>query len=130
MSGSKIKIEEHDYITVDNNRSRIYFTQRNQPHTLRCISLGGAPTFAYTDDQLKGTAGVALDRDGNVYVCGSYSNNVHQISPDGVLIRTIDVGMKNPYCICFNNTGDHMAVVNNIDGKIRQLSVMRFALPI
>lgn len=48
---------------------------------------------------VQNASGVAVDREGNVYVCGQASNNVVQVSPDGSKVRellTSEDGINNP----------------------------------
>lgn len=49
--------------------------------------------------------GMAVDQRGNVYVAGHYSNNIHQVSPEGGLIQIIapeDDGFKKPIMMISN----------------------------
>ncbi|OWF48973.1 E3 ubiquitin-protein ligase Midline-1-like [Mizuhopecten yessoensis] len=51
---------------------------------------------------VEGTTGIDLDRQGNVYVCGSSSNNIIQMSGDGSNVRelmTSSDGIKRPRAI-------------------------------
>ena len=62
--------------------------------------------------------GVAVDNDGNIYVCMCTSNKVHQTTPDGRVKRDLlceKDGLQGPKAICFSPSNDVFLVtcVNN-----------------
>ncbi|XP_033731356.1 E3 ubiquitin-protein ligase TRIM33-like [Pecten maximus] len=62
---------------------------------------------------VKGTTGIDVDREGNVYVCGCRSNNVIQMSEDGTNVRellTSSDGIKSPRAISVY--GDKVVITN------------------
>lgn len=46
------------------------------------------------EDPLQLPAGAVVDASGNVFVVGSYSDNVLRITPDGVISEIIDAGQR------------------------------------
>ncbi|XP_033745025.1 E3 ubiquitin-protein ligase TRIM68-like [Pecten maximus] len=63
---------------------------------------------------VKGTAGIDIDREGNLYVCGAVSNNVIQMSEDGTNVRellTSSDGIKLPRAISV--CGDKVVITSD-----------------
>ena len=69
----------------DNN---IYYTDYIK---LYCIKKDGSNVLTFSSSDLKGIYGIDTDRQGNVYVVGSDSNNILRLSPDG---QNSDIIMK------------------------------------
>ena len=99
-----------EYMAVDEIRKHVI-----QPcltdKAVYCFDYEGYPKFKYTS--ANHPYGVALDGDGNVYVC-SYSeyaiHTIHTISPTGKTIRIIKENCPtNPRAIAFKN-GEKFAV--------------------
>jgi hypothetical protein len=60
--------------------------------------------FTYTSPTLTNTRGIDVDVEGNVYIVGYTSNNIHQITSEGKHIRTIsttDFGISLPWVLRF-----------------------------
>lgn len=60
--------------------------------------------FTYTNSKLKSPRDIDVDREGNVYICGYKSENIHQLSNDGRLVGifpTGKIGIKQPWVIRF-----------------------------
>ncbi|KAL3843097.1 hypothetical protein ACJMK2_021050 [Sinanodonta woodiana] len=113
----KVKLDEcntRNYsscIVIDKTRIRAYITCYDT-NTLYIFSLSdGANAKIYKSTELQGPDGIAIDGDGNVYVVGSLSNNIHQLSAEGRLIRVIteDVPL-NPSAISFNESGNKLVL--------------------
>ena len=78
---------------------------------LHCITLDGKPVFQYSHDKLQDITGVTVDCAGNIYVCGLYSRNVHQLSRDGKLQRIMfDNLPAGPFCISFSKDYDKAVI--------------------
>ena len=100
------------YITTRDDDT-LWYTFYNEK-TLNCIKLDGSPVFQYSHHKLQWTKGVTVDRFGNIYVCGSDSKNVHQLSHDGKLKRIILNNLPgNPYSIGFNKRNDKVVLVSH-----------------
>ena len=84
---------------------------------IHCITLDGKSVFKYSHDKLQGTRGVTVDCDGNIYVCGYHSKNVHQLNRDGKLQRIMfDNLPANPYFISFSH--DYGKAVIGCNGRV------------
>ena len=103
-----------EYMAVRDDDSLCYTVLGGR--VLHCIKLDGTSVFQYSHDSLVYTYGVTVDCDGNAYVCGYNSRNVHQLSRDGQLQRIMfDNLPANPWCICFSK--DHNKAVIGCDGR-------------
>ncbi|XP_061180278.1 uncharacterized protein LOC133188809 [Saccostrea echinata] len=70
---------------------------------LVCIK-DNAEVMHYSDKELRSPRGFAVDREGNFYICGMDSNNIHQVRPSGSLVKLLlhsKSGIRNPYAIDF-----------------------------
>lgn len=63
----------------------------------------GNVLFEYTDKSLDNARGLAVDDSGRFFVCGTSSNNVHQVSADGKQISIIlsDEDVTAPQAVCY-----------------------------
>ena len=109
-------LKSFDFMAVDEERSHVI-----QPCTtdkaVYCFDFNGNPKFKYTNPELKDPRGVALGRDGNIYVCNYdfYASCIHVISPTGSASRLIKDGC--PRCslaIAFNKDGDSFVVSEDL----------------
>jgi hypothetical protein len=60
--------------------------------------------FTYSSPTLSNPRGIDVDVEGNVYIVGYGSNNIHQITSEGKHIRTIsttDFGISSPWALRF-----------------------------
>ncbi|KAL3836120.1 hypothetical protein ACJMK2_021571 [Sinanodonta woodiana] len=77
------------------------------------FTLDGQIVYRYTDKNLKQPHGVGADKEGNIYVLGYESNNLHQVSPGGECIRVISSEIpQNPRHICFTETKDVLLITH------------------
>ena len=93
----------------DNN---IYYTDY---HTVYCIKKDGSSVFTFSSPDLRGIYGIDIDRQGNVYVVGSDSNNILRLSPDGQsrdIIMEEEDGIINPLKVCFSRDFKKLFVSN------------------
>ncbi|KAK3083192.1 hypothetical protein FSP39_016446 [Pinctada imbricata] len=104
-----------DYMAVRDDTSMCYTVFGGRK--LYCITMDGTPVFTYSHDKLQYTRGVTVDHAGYIYVCGYWSNNVHQLSHDGKLQRIIFDNLPPwPRCVSFNKHGDKAVI--GCDGKV------------
>ncbi|XP_071173734.1 uncharacterized protein [Mytilus edulis] len=72
---------------------------------LYCMKDYGEEVCLYQTQDLKEVSGIVLDTEGNVYICGKKSNNIHVLkqkdSSAQVLLREGD-GLQRPSGICFD----------------------------
>ena len=97
------------YMAARDDDTMCYTIQHG--HVLHCITLDGKPVFQYSHDKLQFTKGVTVDCDGNIYVCGHSSRNVHQLNRDGKLHRIMfDNLPTGPYSISFSKDYDKIVI--------------------
>ena len=104
------KLVTFNYMAVDERRSHVV-----QPCTtdkaVYCFDFKGNPKFKYTNSKLQNPRGVAMDVDGNIYVCEKTTNAIHMVSPTGSANRIIKDGCPEcPLAISFNTNGDKFAI--------------------
>ena len=91
-----------------------------------CFDFHGNPKFKYTKPELKDPRGVAVDRDGNIFVCDASVNVIHVISPTGDGSRLIrDECYGRPLAIAFNKDGDTCVVISNSEKHTMALTFFR-----
>ncbi|XP_060605071.1 uncharacterized protein LOC132757720 [Ruditapes philippinarum] len=67
------------------------------------FDIKGNILFEYTDKNLENARGLAVDDSGRFFVCGTSSNNVHQVSADGKQLSIIltDEDVTAPQAVCY-----------------------------
>ena len=101
------------YVTID-NLGRFY--HKHHGNTLHCRHVSGQFAFSYSNRDLTNLTGITIDFDGNIYVAGFQSNNIHQLTPDGTLVRIILSGMDgiyHPLKLHFSKDCSKLLVANN-----------------
>ncbi|KAK3610067.1 hypothetical protein CHS0354_032153 [Potamilus streckersoni] len=94
------------FVATDRARTRVYITISGK-NSLLCFSMDGKMLFSYSPDDLRWPLGITVDRDGNIYVPGYQSNNIHQLTPDGSLLKLITNEVpQQPRAICFHQNRD------------------------
>ena len=113
MSGRLL--ESFEYMAVDEKRGHII-----QPCTVEnavfCFDMTGNPVFCYSSDGFDQLEGVALDNDGNIYICESTFGAIHVVSADGIGITIIDENLgcpTEPLAIGYDKTNNVFAVTEN-----------------
>ncbi|WAR00811.1 TRIM3-like protein [Mya arenaria] len=81
--------------------------------------------YSYSNDILKSAGGIAVDHQGNIYVTGYRSSNVHQISPGGALIKIILQGLNQPLAICTEPFGERFAVTETTATRQNYVQIYR-----
>ena len=98
-----------------NSLDNILYVSDSRQHTLLAITMKGTIVFRYRHEKLEHPTGVAIDNQGNLYVCGKDSNNVHQISKHGKFLRILfskKDDLTSPRGICFQPDGDRILVTD------------------
>jgi hypothetical protein len=94
----------------------LFYNERNDQMLLRhsgglcCISLDGQVIFRYN---ISGDKGLAVDRQGHVYLSGS--NDIQRLSPDGTfhdIVLSARDGIDEPWGITFNNDFTKLFVIS------------------
>lgn len=94
----------------DVKRSRFLISSQSRDSVI-CISTTGKVIFEYKNEKLRNPAGISHDGDGNFYVCGLKSHNIHQVTPNGDMMRIIALpNLKTPFGICFCKTSEKFLV--------------------
>ncbi|KAL3884091.1 hypothetical protein ACJMK2_030313 [Sinanodonta woodiana] len=101
------------YINVNNTKTRV-FVAVTENHAVHCFSLEDrSQLFVYKSDNLHRPYGIALDRDGDVYVAGHNYGNVHKLSEEGIPLQIISSDVPTKVLgISFNNKGDGFILSN------------------
>uniref|UniRef100_K1R1I6 Uncharacterized protein n=1 Tax=Magallana gigas TaxID=29159 RepID=K1R1I6_MAGGI len=86
-------------------------------HVVKKLDLQGNILFTYNHEKLKHPYGVTTDNNGNIFINGFSSNNIHMLSRDGKLLRIVE-GITNPMCIKFQND-THRFFIGNYKGNIK-----------
>ena len=100
-----------DYMAINEKRSCVV-----QPCTkdraVYCFDFNRNPQFSYRSRQLQWPCGVALDADGNVYVCDSWTNSIHVLTVHGKFLRALTKKEcpERPLAITFLKGGDRFIV--------------------
>lgn len=90
-------------IALSPDHSNMYISDYGSS-TVTCMTLDGKVAATYTDKDLKGPKGLAVDKDGSVYVCGSDSNNIHQLTSNCQKIQILlhrFHGIQGNTCIAY-----------------------------
>ncbi|KAL3836118.1 hypothetical protein ACJMK2_021569 [Sinanodonta woodiana] len=107
VSGSNIS-----HVTVNGAKTCVYVSCAAL-EAVFSFTLEGQIVYRYKDKDLKHPHGVGVDQQGNMYVLGWGSNNLHQVSPEGVCIRVITSGIPhNPRYICFTESRDMFLITH------------------
>ncbi|XP_060579036.1 uncharacterized protein LOC132736009 [Ruditapes philippinarum] len=107
MSGKVLKIfdkDQHgkylfvnpDYLTVSTDNTVIYVSDYENNCVIG-LTFDGKVKAIYKDDQLKRPY---VDRSGAVFVCGSWSNNIHQLSSDLTKVKIL-LGLIEPVIVAY-----------------------------
>jgi hypothetical protein len=76
--------------------------------------------FTYSSPTLSSPRGIDVDVEGNVYIVGYTSNNIHQITSEGKHIRTIsttDLGISSPWVLRFKPKSTVFLLTSCTTGK-------------
>ncbi|KAL3891384.1 hypothetical protein ACJMK2_003646 [Sinanodonta woodiana] len=113
----------HDnYIALNSTSTRVYVSVCNM-NLLLCFDMDGKKLFTYSPDNLRYPMGVAVDRCDNIYVLGTDSNNIHQLSPDASVQQVVNAGKpRYPRAICIHQS-KNILIITNISDEGRKLYV-------
>ena len=96
----------------------LFYNERNDQMLLRhsgglcCINLDGQVIYRY---DIPGEDGLAVDRQGYIYISGLLSNDIQRLSPDGTfrdIVLSKRDGIDQPFGIAFNNNFTKLFVIN------------------
>ncbi|KAL3888310.1 hypothetical protein ACJMK2_000681 [Sinanodonta woodiana] len=105
--------ESHTHVALTSRKTLLYLCIRGG-NSLYCFGLDGALYYRKRLEGLVSAAGVALDKDNNVYVVGKISGNIIQVSQDGKSLKVFLEGLTGyPSGLFFNPSGDQFIFFNN-----------------
>jgi hypothetical protein len=85
-----------------NAEGTMLYVSGHRKNEVTAMTENGEIVFRYTHRKLQGLWDVATDGSGNVYACGCYSDNIHQLTVDDQQSRIIPIpGVKRPDAISF-----------------------------
>ncbi|VDI25500.1 Hypothetical predicted protein [Mytilus galloprovincialis] len=120
-SGTKLKQKttagSSFYVSTSDMKDFIYGDGENSVSR----AVGDTIKFTYTNQHLSSPRGIGIDFDGNIYIAGYCSKNIHQISNDGKLIRIIPIetfGLQYPWTIRFDPNSNKFVVTCSTSGKV------------
>ena len=106
---------EHLQSLYSGNDRKLFYCDPNNGK-LHCVNVDGTMVFSYSFRYLEYPSDVAVDVQGNSYVIGRISNNLHRISPNGksmgIMLNESD-GLKLPGCITFNKQYSKLYIFND-----------------
>ena len=114
INGSRVR----EIQTDGGNIFDLFYNERNDQMLLRqsgrlcCISLDGHVIYRY---DISGPVGLAVDRQGHIYISELQSNAIHRLSPDGTfrdIVLSKRDGIDVPRCITFNNDFTKLFVIS------------------
>ena len=119
------ELTSYGFIAVDEARGHVILPS-DTDHTIYCYDFEGNQVFAYHDFKMTSPRGVAIDGDGNIYVCEEKQGAIIVLSPTGILIRLIkDECPTQPFGICFNENGNTFAITQAISSDVHLLSLTK-----
>lgn len=101
---------------ISKSHRKMYLNIRSE--YVLCADMRGNREYKYKHDDLQEIGGVTADNRSLAYACGSKSNNVHQIGPDGRLVRIIlskENGLTKPISVGFDSTCSKMFLIEKDD---------------
>ena len=111
-----------DNVALDDEDNIIYSSFAQD--TVRKQNKVGNVLFTYTHLELKMPMGLAVSRNGEIFVNGHKSNNIHLLSKNGKLLRILE-GVNRPTWVKYNDDTKQLFVIEA--GSV--LKVLEFTPP-
>jgi hypothetical protein len=105
-------------VTTDDVNYNLLYNERNDQlllrhdRGLRCINSDGHVIYRYN---ISGCDGLAVDRQGHVYLSGCDSDDIQRLSPDGTfrdIVLSEHDGVYRPWGITFNNDFTKLFIIS------------------
>jgi hypothetical protein len=137
MSGEVLKIFDKDqhekylfvqpyYLTISADNTVIYVSDFEKNCVIG-LTFDGKVKAIYKDDQLKRPCQLTVDRSGAVFVCGSLSHNIHQLSSDLTKVKILldeEQGIESPVGVAYCQNTKRLYVSQYADNiKVFDLSL-------
>lgn len=106
------KLKNNAYVCY--NDGKLYHTSANGSSII-CRDICGNTLWEFQAEQLKEPRGIAVDRNGKIYVVGEASNNLITISADGKQFKemlTSNDELNKPTAVCCDNRNDILVICN------------------
>ncbi|KAL3843272.1 hypothetical protein ACJMK2_021214 [Sinanodonta woodiana] len=102
------------HLSCDEHRSTIYVTDEGKESLMSFMMeksslINTNPKFIYTHERLRNPQASTTDRNGNIYICGFASNNIHILSHDGCMVKILELDFR-PWALALDETGSKMLV--------------------
>ncbi|KAL4234414.1 hypothetical protein ACF0H5_006060 [Mactra antiquata] len=110
------------YLTVTSTGKLIYVSDKDR---IVCMDRHGNVTSIYQDTSLRNARGIDLDPEGNLYVCGYMSNNIHQITMHGIDFRCLvnKEDVWDPWSVTFHESSGTIMVTCDSSDNIKIFSL-------
>lgn len=120
-----------NYMAVDEKRAHI-IQPCSVDKMVYCFDFQGIPKFTYSLQKLSCPTGVAIDDEGNIFVCEYSESVIHVLSEEGQLLRLIKDGcQENPNAIAFikneGNDGTRNYIITSWKSGVK-LNVFRYQI--
>ncbi|KAK3594015.1 hypothetical protein CHS0354_040762 [Potamilus streckersoni] len=103
---------------VDSTRNRFIYSSVGE-NTVYCLSLEGEPMFTYSPEGNGRVGSIDIDAEGNLYVCMYISDDIHQLSVQGELIKVMHISSVGAaYSMCFAKNGNVFLLTNDCDKRV------------
>ena len=89
--------------------------------TVPSVTVSGSAVQTYRNRSLQGPLGMTFDPEGNIYICGRDSNNIHQLSPGGAMKQIVlseKDDVREPLSVCHCPNDDRIVVTSWMSDKI------------
>jgi len=109
------KVEESQS-TYIGTKNILVFTERYN-HTVYLCNIQSGSCQTVQSDQIRQPSGACPGNHGTVFVCSAKTNSIVQVSLQGRVVTTHDVGMKYPFAVSLSRDGARLAVSNSVVGQ-------------
>jgi len=109
------------YVSVSQMQGAMYHKDNNE---IVCRTLEGKEQFRYKHQQLQDPGGICQDQNNCLYICGTQSHNVHQVSPDGKRNRILLEKLHNismPQSVVFHPQKNEFVVTSNHEDTVLEV---------
>lgn len=120
-SGHRILTDPY-YLTVTPTGKLIYVADKDR---IVCMDRHGNVTSVYQESSLRNARGIDIDHEGNLYVCGYMSNNVHQITMHGIDFRCLinKEEVWDPWSVRFSENNGTLLITSDASDSIKVFSL-------